>query len=101
MAREDVDSKSYEEWLRDMGLFNLKKRRLRGDLVTVYNYLKGGCSQVADGLFYQATSNSMRGNGLPCGTREGLDWILGKNSSLKGWLSIGIVSSEEWWSHHP
>ncbi|PKU43704.1 rna-directed dna polymerase from mobile element jockey-like [Limosa lapponica baueri] len=65
----------YEDRLRELGLFSLEKRKLRGDLITAFQYLKWAYRRDGEGLFIRECSDKMRGNGFKL--KEGRDvWII-------------------------
>ncbi|KAK4826475.1 hypothetical protein QYF61_009471 [Mycteria americana] len=59
-----VEHLSYEDRLREWGLFSPEKRRLRGDLIVAFPYLKGAYEKAGEGLFIRACSDRTRSNGF-------------------------------------
>jgi len=54
---------SYENSLRELGLFSLEKGRLWGDLIAAFQYMKKS-KKAGEGLFTRACSERTRGNGF-------------------------------------
>jgi len=50
--------------LRELGLFSLEKRRLRGVRRAAFQYVNNACKKAGEGLFARARSDRTRGNGF-------------------------------------
>ena len=48
---------------RELGLFSLEKRRLQGDLIAAFQYLKRAYKQEGSQLFERADNSRTKGNG--------------------------------------
>ena len=55
---------SYTERLRELGLFILQKRKLHGDLIATFQYLKRTYKRDGEQLFAQSDNDRTRGNGF-------------------------------------
>jgi len=60
---------SYEDRLRELGLFSLEKRSLQGHLRAAFQYLKGAYRKDREGIFTRVCSDRTKGNG--CKLKEG------------------------------
>ncbi|GAB0181459.1 hypothetical protein GRJ2_000611200 [Grus japonensis] len=54
----------YEDRLRELGLFSLEKRRLQGDLIVAYQYLKGPTGKLVRDCLSGSVVTGQGGNGF-------------------------------------
>lgn len=59
---QGLEHLSYEDRLRELGLFILEERRLQGDLIVAFQYLKGAYKKDGDNLFSKACCDRTRSN---------------------------------------
>jgi len=60
---QGVEHHSYEDRLRELRLFSLQKRRLQGDLIAAFQYLKGAYRKDGENLI-KACCDRTRSNGF-------------------------------------
>ena len=82
---EGLESMTYGERLRELGMCSLEQRSARGDLIAVFNYLKGNHVEEGANLFTAALETRIRSNGFKLQERR-----LHLNSR-KHFLMVGAV----------
>ena len=78
--------------LSNMGLFIHEKRRLRGDLINVYKYLKHGSQRDMDNLFSEVCGDRTKANGHKHEHRKF------HNNIQKNFFMVGVT---EHWNRLP
>lgn len=59
--RKGLEVKSYDEWLRELGMPSLFKKWIRGGMINTFQYLRG--YQREEELFPKASESRTRSNG--------------------------------------
>lgn len=65
-----LEHRLYKERLRELGLFTLEKRRLKGDLVTAFRYLREAYREDSAKLFTEVPGGRMRDSDHQCKQRK-------------------------------
>jgi len=61
---EHLSYEESEERLRELGLFSLENRRLQGDLIAAFQYLKGAYRRDGENIFSKAYYDKTRSSGF-------------------------------------
>ena len=61
---EGLESRPYEERLRELGMSSLEKRKARGDRIAVFNYVKGNHVEEGANLFTAPLETRTRSSGF-------------------------------------
>ena len=67
---EGLESMTYGERLRELGMCSLQQRRARGDRIAVFNYIKGNHVDEGANLFTAALETRTRSNGFKLQERK-------------------------------
>ena len=59
-----LETKPYEERLKELGMYSFEKRRLRSDMIALFKYLKGCHTEEGQDLFSTIPECRTRNNGL-------------------------------------
>ena len=78
---------SYEEKLRTFKFFRLEKRKLRGDLTDLYNFLRRGSREGGDSLF------SLRINEQMCSKRAKLQQVRFRLNIRNSIFTVRVINN--------
>lgn len=92
---KEPEGKSYKEQLRTSDLSAVGKRRLRGDSIALYSFLRRASGVGGAEIFYLESSDRMHGYGSKH-IRGGLDWTFGSISLPKSWSNTETGFLERW-----